>query len=61
MEGYQMFTIFVPKKSKVAAVDKKPTEIVPEKTAEKPAAAKKAPKKEPAKAKAEPKDDDEIF
>ena len=61
MEGYQMFTIFVPKKSKVAAVDKKPTEIVPEKKAEKPAAAKKAPKKEPAKAKAEPKDDDEIF
>ena len=61
MEGYQMFTIFVPKKSKVAAADKKSTEIVPEKKAEKPAAAKKAPKKEPAKAKAEPKDDDEIF
>lgn len=61
MEGYQMFTIFVPKKSKVAAVDKKSTEIVPEKKAEKPAAAKKAPKKEPAKSKTEPKDDDEIF
>ena len=68
MEGYQMFTIFVPKKAKVA--EKKPAEAVEKKveraekaeTPEKPAAEKKpAAKKDPAKAKAEPKADDEIF
>jgi len=69
MEGYQMFTIFVPKKAKVA--EKKPVEPPVEKKvekaekaekAEKPAAEKKpAAKKAPAKAKAEPKADDEIF
>ena len=65
MEGYQMFTIFVPKKAKVA--EKKPVEAPVEKAekaekAEKPAAEKKsAAKKTPAKAKAEPKEDDEIF
>ncbi len=63
MEGYQMFTIFLPKKAKVA--EKKPVEVPVEKKAEKaekPAAAKKpAVKKAPAKAKAEPKNDDEIF
>ncbi len=64
MEGYQMFTIFLPKKSKVA-VDKKPVEAPVEEKAEspeKPAGEKKpAAKKAPAKAKAEPKGDDEIF
>ena len=58
MEGYQMFTIFVPKKAKVA--EKKtaeaPVEVKPEKAEKKPAA-----KKAPAKAKAEAKSDDEIF
>ena len=61
MEGYQMFTIFVPKKSKVP-VEKKAGEAHPDKKAEKaekPAAEKKTVKKAPAKA--EPKDDDEIF
>ncbi|MEO6655728.1 MAG: translation initiation factor IF-3, partial [Pyrinomonadaceae bacterium] len=67
MEGYQMFTIFLPKKSKVA-VEKKAAEVPDEKKAEKiekPEAAEKKPtvKKAPAKAraKAEPKSDDEIF
>ncbi len=60
MEGYQMFTIFVPKKTKVP--EKKVTESSSEVKVEKPAAAeKKAVKKAPAKAKAEPKTDDEIF
>lgn len=59
MEGYQMFTIFVPKKAKVAAADKKVAE--PEKKAEKVEPEKKEVKKAPAKAKPEPKDDDEIF
>ena len=62
MEGYQMFTIFVPKKVKVA--EKKPAEIPIEKAEKvaKPAAEKKpAAKKAPAKAKVEPKDDNEIF
>ena len=62
MEGYQMFTIFIPKKAKVA--EKKPVEAPADKKAEK---AEKAPveekpvKKAPAKPKAEPKNDDEIF
>ena len=66
MEGYQMFTIFLPKKAKVA--EKKPVETPVEKKtektekAEKPTAEKKpAAKKAPAKTKAEPKADDEIF
>ncbi len=67
MEGYQMFTIFLPKKTKVA--EKKPVEksveTPEEKKAEKdekPTAEKKtAAKKAPAKAKEEPKDEDEIF
>lgn len=70
MEGYQMFTIFVPKKSKVP-VEKKAaepsskkadkTEEPEAKKAAKPKAEPKAVKKAPAKPKAEPKDDDEIF
>ncbi len=62
MEGYQMFTIFNPKKAKVA--DKKPAADKPEKMEieadeKKPAAKKPAAKPKP---KAEPKtDDDEIF
>ena len=60
MEGYQMFTIFVPKKAKVAAVDKKVAEPA-DKKAEKSEPEKKEVKKAPAKAKPEPKDDDEIF
>lgn len=67
MEGYQMFTIFLPKKTKVA--EKKPAEKKVEKNAEKaekPVAEKKpATKKAQAKVqvepKAEPKEDDEIF
>lgn len=59
MEGYQMFTIFVPKKSKTA--EKKSADPAPEKKAEKAAkpAEKKAPKKEAPVD--EPKGDDEIF
>ncbi len=72
MKGYQMFTIFVPKKAKVAAAEKKAAEPA-EKKAEKAEKAekvekvekaepeKKEVKKAPAKAKPEPKDDDEIF
>jgi translation initiation factor IF-3 len=61
MEGYQMFTIFIPKKAKVA--EKKASEPSGDKKAEKAEAAdvEKKPKKEVAKAKPEPKDDDEIF
>ncbi len=68
MEGYQMFTIFNPKKAKVAekkpaeaAVEKKAEKAVKVEKAEKPAAAKKPVRKAPVKAKPEPKDDDEIF
>ena len=63
MEGYQMFTIFVPKKAKVAAADKKPAEPTEKKAekAEKAEPEKKEVKKAPAKVKPEPKDDDEIF
>lgn len=56
MEGYQMFTIFVPKKTKVA--EKKPTPAVEDKKAEK---AEKPAKKPAAKPAAVEKDDDEIF
>ena len=63
MEGYQMFTIFVPKKAKVA--EKKPSETSQEKKADKAVTAeadKKAEKKAQPKPKATPKkDDDEIF
>ncbi|HEX3100176.1 MAG TPA: translation initiation factor IF-3 [Pyrinomonadaceae bacterium] len=62
MEGYQMFTIFNPKKAKVA--DKRPAGDKIHKTEEpsdeekKPAAKKPASKAKPEPA---PKDDDEIF
>ena len=62
MEGYQMFTIFNPKKAKIA--DKKLTVVELPEEDEKPVKVKKpaAAKKPAAKAKAEPKtDDDEIF
>ena len=62
MEGYQMFTIFNPKKAKVAD-GKKQSEAPSEKKAEKeerPEAQKKTVKKEPVN-KPEPKVDDEIF
>ena len=62
MEGYQMFTIFNPKKAKVAEKKAAVVHITEEPTkAEKPAAKKPAEKKAPAKAKTEPKSDDEIF
>ncbi len=57
MEGYQMFTIFVPKKAKVA--EKKAAEPTADKKTEK--AEKKSEKKAAPKPKEEPKDDDEIF
>jgi translation initiation factor IF-3 len=62
MEGYQMFTIFVPKKAKMA--EKKPVEKAADKKADSEKTvepAKKTVKKAPPKSKAEPKDDDEIF
>ena len=59
MEGYQMFTIFVPKKIapevKKRAASSKPAEVVIE--GEK----KKERTEKPKEAKPEPKDDDEIF
>ncbi len=61
MEGYQMFTIFNPKKAKVADVRKGSTtdSIEADDVAPK---AKKVPKEQKVKApKPEPKDDDEIF
>ncbi len=59
MEGYQMFTIFVPKKAKVA--EKKPAEKKVE-AAETDEPEKKPVKKAEPKPKAEPKtEDDEIF
>jgi translation initiation factor IF-3 len=62
MEGYQMFTIFVPKKAKMA--EKKPVEKAADKKADSEKTVepvKKTVKKAPPKSKAEPKDDDEIF
>ena len=59
MEGYQMFTIFVPKKAKVA--EKKTAAPPVENKAEKPEVKEKPVKKPAVKAKPEPKDDDEIF
>jgi translation initiation factor IF-3 len=64
MEGYQMFTIFIPKKAKpevkkpAAPVEKKPEKA---EKAEKAEPVKKEPKAAAAKAKAETKGDDEIF
>ena len=61
MEGYQMFTIFNPKKAKVA--DKKASEKI-HKTEEPAAEQKKPAVKKPAAAKAKPEpktDEDEIF
>jgi len=61
MEGYQMFTIFNPKKAKVADAKKVSTtdSIEADDVAPK---IKKAPKEQKVKApKPEPKDDDEIF
>ena len=58
MEGYQMFTIFVPKKTGIEARKKaapKPAEAEPEKKKE------RAEKPKEEKPKAEPRDDDEIF
>lgn len=63
MEGYQMFTIFIPKKAKPEVkkpAAPAPAEKKPEK-AEKAETVKKEPKAAAAKAKAEPKGDDEIF
>ena len=60
MEGYQMFTIFNPKKSKAA--ERKQSESSAEVKIEKGEPAEKKPvKKAPAKAKTEAGDDDEIF
>jgi len=61
MEGYQMFTIFVPKKTKVA--EKKPSADKAAKKDEKPAKPERSSDK-PATAEVQPevaKDDDEIF
>lgn len=58
MEGYQMFTIFNPKKTEVKKAAPAPKEKEKEKPAEKP---KREPREEPKAAAAEPKDDDEIF
>ena len=60
MEGYQMFTILAPKKTKTAAT--KHTSAAPDKNEEPEKPKKAAAKKPAAKPKAEPKkDDDEIF
>ena len=59
MEGYQMFTIFVPKKTKVATAEKE--KKAAESAEKKAEPEKKEIRKAPAKAKPEPKDDDEIF
>ena len=58
MEGYQMFTILSPKKTKAAQA--KHTSVAPNKD-EEPEKPKKAEKKPAEAAKPEPKDDDEIF
>lgn len=59
MEGYQMFTIFVPKKAKVA---EKKTSAAPSESKSESAEVKEKPaKKAVVKTKPEPKDDDEIF
>lgn len=58
MEGYQMFTIFNPKKTEVKKAAPAPKEKEKEKPAEKP---KREPREAPKAAAADPKDDDEIF
>jgi len=58
MEGYQMFTILAPKKTKAAQA--KHTSVAPNKEDE-PVKEKREQKKPPEAAKPEPKDDDEIF
>lgn len=58
MEGYQMFTILAPRKTKVAGA--KQASPAPDKDAE-PAKERSAAKKNVEKAKPEAKDDDEIF
>jgi len=59
MEGYQMFTILAPKKSKTPGA--KHTSVAPnkEEPAEKPRREQRPQEEKPAKA--EPKDDDDIF
>ncbi len=58
MEGYQMFTILAPKKTKAAQA--KHTSVAPNKEDE-PVKEKREQKKPAEAAKPEPKDDDEIF
>ena len=58
MEGYQMFTIFVPKKTGIEAKKKAAPKAAPEAEPEKKPKAEKPKVEVP---KAEPKDDDEIF
>lgn len=62
MEGYQMFTILAPKKTKAPGA--KHVSVAPDKDEEKPKPKKSAEKRATPKPKAEPeakKDDDEIF
>ena len=59
MEGYQMFTIFLPKKTGVEAKKKAAPKPEPAVEPEKKKERTEKPKEE--KAKPEPKDDDEIF
>lgn len=59
MEGYQMFTIFLPKKTGVEAKKKAAPKAEP--AAEPEKKKERAPKPKEEKAKPEPKDDDEIF
>lgn len=62
MEGYQMFTILSPKKTKVAATSKQHTSVAPDGDGEAPKAKKSAEKKsEPKKKEVIEKDPDEIF
>ncbi len=57
MEGYQMFTIFLPKKGKADVKKAQPVSAAPEPANEK----KKEKAAKPAEPKASPKDDEEIF
>jgi translation initiation factor IF-3 len=60
MEGYQMFTIFVPKKTGIE-LKKKPSKPAPDAESEKDKKKERVEKPKEEKAKPEPKDDDEIF
>jgi translation initiation factor IF-3 len=60
MEGYQMFTIFVPKKTGIE-LKKKPSKPATDSEPEKDKKKERAEKPKEEKAKADPKDDDEIF